>query len=66
MPRSSKAPIVLVQAPKRAPRKKKASAPGIGRLRGHGAYTYEQPGPWGRIGSAAGGMIGSAIGTPTV
>jgi hypothetical protein len=64
MPRSSKAPIVLVQAPKRAPRKKKASAPGIGRLRGHGAYTYEQPGPWGRIGSAAGGMIGSAIGTP--
>lgn len=43
--------------------KKKPVAPNIGKLRGRGAYTYENPGPWGRIGSAAGGMIGSALGS---
>lgn len=52
-------------APRNVAKKKPArSAVLVGRLRGHGAYTYEQPGPWGRIGSATGGMIGSALGTP--
>lgn len=37
---------------------------GVPRIRGKGAYTYDKPGPWGRIGRVAGGMIGSALGTP--
>lgn len=49
---------------KKAPKKKSASA--VGRLRGHGDYTYDKPGPWGRIGRSlgehAGGMIGSSYG----
>lgn len=62
MPRPA-AKVVYVAAPprKKAPKKKKA--PGIGRMSGHGAYTYDKPGPWGRIGSNAGGMIGSALGS---
>lgn len=61
MPRSAAPKVVYVAAPrKKAPKKK----PGIGRLRGHGDYTYDKPGPWGRIGSTTGAMIGSAMGSP--
>lgn len=64
MPRQS-AKVVYVAAPKkRAPRKKSSAMVTVGRLRGHGDYTYDKPGPWGRIGGAAGGMIGSAMGSP--
>nr|QKV51326.1 putative capsid protein [Crucivirus sp.] len=49
---------------KRAPRKKPAGS--VGRLHGHGDYTYDKPGPWGKIGRSlgehAGGMIGSGYG----
>lgn len=55
--------------PARAPRKRapaKRPAYSAGRLRGHGDYTYDQPGPWGRIGRSlgehAGGMIGGQYG----
>ena len=66
MPRASASQpkVVYAVASRRVVKKKKAPAPNIGRLRGHGAYTYDNPGPWGRIGSATGGMIGSALGTP--
>lgn len=39
-----------------------------GSLRGHGAYTYAKPGPWGRygraIGSSVGGVFGGGIAGP--
>lgn len=66
MPRQSKQPVVLVA---NAPRKKKVarrknaggamvvSAPG--RLRGHGDYTYDKPGPWGKAGRWLGEAMGS-------
>jgi len=35
-----------------------------GTLRGSGAYTYNNPGPWGRYGRAIGGMVGGKYGGP--
>lgn len=67
MPRSAAQPKVVFVAPaprKRAPKKSSGAMVAVGRLRGHGDYSYDRPGPWGRIGSAAGGMIGSAMGSP--
>lgn len=32
------------------------------KLRGRGAYTYDNPGPWGQIGRVAGGYIGAGAG----
>lgn len=51
-------------AQKAAKKKAIAASKGIPRVRGKGAYTYDKPGPWGRIGRVAGGMIGSALGSP--
>lgn len=66
MPRASQpvAVAIMPAKPRRVKKKKAASRSSLPRLRGHGAYTYENPGPWGRIGSATGGMIGSALGAP--
>lgn len=40
---------------------KKASA-AVGRVRGHGAYTYDKPGPFGRIGRKVGELVGGHYG----
>jgi len=42
--------------------KKKRANPAYGRLRGHGAYSYEKPGPWGKIGRSLGALAGSMVG----
>ena len=69
MPRQAAPKVVYVAAPRkrvvkrattvRAPRGQMFTS-----VRGSGAYSYAKPGPWGRIGSTAGGMIGSAMGSP--
>nr|QKV51229.1 putative capsid protein [Crucivirus sp.] len=70
MPRAAAPKVVYVAAPprKKAPKKKHASR--VGGLRGHGDYTYDKPGPWGRIGRSlgehAGGMVGASYGAKGV
>ncbi len=70
MPRTAKTPVVVVAAPskKRAVktvRRTKAASGAMVKayvprtLSGHGDYTYDKPGPWGK----AGRWIGSALGS---
>lgn len=42
-------------------KKKPAKKPGVGSVRGHGAYSYDKPGPWGRYGRAIGAEVADAI-----
>jgi len=67
MPRAASKPqvVYVTKAPakKRVYKRPTAAVSRIPRMSGSGAYTYEKPGPWGRIGSAAGRMVGGAIGS---
>lgn len=58
MPRLAAAPAARKLKPK-----KRAANP-VGRLRGHGDYSYENPGPWGRIGRSLGEHAGGMIAAP--
>lgn len=63
MPRQA---AMVKSAPrKRAPAKKLVSSrSNIGRMRGRGDYTYDKPGPWGRIGRQVGGYAGNLVASP--
>ncbi|WVR22159.1 MAG: capsid protein [Malazfec virus 8] len=64
MPARKKAPAK--KAPAKRPFKvyyKRRPTSYIPRVSGRGAYTYENPGPWGRFGRAAGKMAGGMLGS---
>lgn len=70
MPRRSQ-PVVLVapagrSRPVRTVRRSKTASGGMvraGKLRGHGDYTYDKPGPWGDFGRKAGRVVGGMLGS---
>lgn len=55
--RVSKKPMVSARRVRYVPRQKS----GIRHVKGHGAYSYDKPGPWGRYGRAVGAELGDAV-----
>lgn len=63
MPRPAAKPKVVYVAAvpkKRVARKKTAVVP---RMSGHGAYSYDKPGPWGNFGRSVGRQAGAMLGS---